>query len=158
MDARDAGRIREGGEMIEIKPCTCHPDDLPPSPCARKYALDECRKAASQPVAWRVECKWADPAVDQTWRKYGDYGTLKSAESSQQRFANPGDIELRIIPLYPERALREVRLAVLRDIRAAIPANMASDKPYRPVNLGWSQCAETMRQIIDAAMRKEDKK
>lgn len=30
------------------KPCTCHPDDNPPRPCPRKYALSECRKAASE--------------------------------------------------------------------------------------------------------------
>lgn len=23
--------------------CTCHPDDNPPSPCAHKYALRDCR-------------------------------------------------------------------------------------------------------------------
>ncbi len=85
------------------RPCTCDPDDLPPSPCARKYALGECRKAASQPVAWRVECKWLDTSLDQTWCKYGDYARLKSAESAQQRFANPGDIESRIVPLYTHR-------------------------------------------------------
>lgn len=27
------------------RPCTCHPDDLPPRPCPRKYAIDECRLA-----------------------------------------------------------------------------------------------------------------
>lgn len=26
--------------------CTCHPDDNPPVPCARRYALSECRKTA----------------------------------------------------------------------------------------------------------------
>lgn len=26
--------------------CTCHPDDNPPVPCPRKYALTECRVAA----------------------------------------------------------------------------------------------------------------
>ncbi len=25
--------------------CTCHPDDNPPRPCPRKYALTECRAA-----------------------------------------------------------------------------------------------------------------
>lgn len=25
--------------------CTCHPDDKPPSPCARKFALRDCRIA-----------------------------------------------------------------------------------------------------------------
>lgn len=29
------------------RPCTCHPDDNPPRPCPRKYALSECRKAAA---------------------------------------------------------------------------------------------------------------
>jgi hypothetical protein len=32
------------------RPCTCHPDDNPPKPCPRKYALDECRKAAGADV------------------------------------------------------------------------------------------------------------
>ena len=25
--------------------CTCHPDDKPPTPCRRKYALRDCRIA-----------------------------------------------------------------------------------------------------------------
>ena len=33
------------GEVTN-RPCTCHPDDNPPVPCPKKYALDECRKAA----------------------------------------------------------------------------------------------------------------
>ena len=53
-----------------------------------------------EPVAYRVECRWADPALDQTWSKYADYGTRKAAELSQQRFAGPGDIQSRIVPLY----------------------------------------------------------
>jgi len=32
--------------MLTSRPCTCHPDDNPPVPCPKKYALDECRKAA----------------------------------------------------------------------------------------------------------------
>jgi hypothetical protein len=31
---------------ITNRPCTCHPDDNPPVPCPKKYALGECRKAA----------------------------------------------------------------------------------------------------------------
>ena len=107
------------------------------------------------PVAWRVECRWKDRTIDQTWRKYGDYGTRKAAESSQQVFANPGDIESRVVPLFPKHAI----LDLLSGIRAAIPANLASDKPYRPVNLGWSQCAETMRKHVDSlieSLRRSD--
>lgn len=33
----------------EARPCTCHPDDNPPRPCPRKYALSECRAAAQPP-------------------------------------------------------------------------------------------------------------
>ena len=28
--------------------CTCHPDDNPPVPCAKQYALTLCRKAATE--------------------------------------------------------------------------------------------------------------
>lgn len=30
----------------DARSCTCHPDDNPPRPCPRKYALTECRSAA----------------------------------------------------------------------------------------------------------------
>jgi hypothetical protein len=30
-------------EPAEPRACTCHPDDNPPRPCPRKYALSECR-------------------------------------------------------------------------------------------------------------------
>ena len=76
-----------------------------------KFALDEIERLRAalheaeraelvEPVAYRVECRWADPALDQTWSKYADYGTRKAAELSQQRFAGPGDIQSRIVPLY----------------------------------------------------------
>ncbi len=31
-----------------VRPCTCHPDDNPPRPCPRKYALAQCRAAANE--------------------------------------------------------------------------------------------------------------
>lgn len=62
-----------------------------------------------KPVAWRVECRWADPSKGGDWRKYADYGTLLAAQTSQQRFANFGDIEARIVPLVrAEDALNEI--------------------------------------------------
>lgn len=65
---------------------------------ALRAAIEAAEKA--EPVAYRVECRWAAPTLDQTWRKYADYGTRNAAEYSRQRFADPGDIESRIIPLY----------------------------------------------------------
>lgn len=32
-------------EIAPWPPCTCHPDDNPPVPCPRRYALSECLKA-----------------------------------------------------------------------------------------------------------------
>lgn len=50
-----------GSPLRDDRPCTCHPDDNPPVPCPKKYALSECRAAAGgsnsqTPVAWfRIE-------------------------------------------------------------------------------------------------------
>lgn len=39
-----AVRWPEAGELERaLAGCTCHPDDKPPVPCAKKYALTECR-------------------------------------------------------------------------------------------------------------------
>lgn len=43
-----------GQPVSESRPCTCHPDDNPPVPCAQKYALSECR-AASEPTEAQIE-------------------------------------------------------------------------------------------------------
>lgn len=37
-------RVRYGESKVA---CTCHPDDNPPRPCPQKFALTECRQAAS---------------------------------------------------------------------------------------------------------------
>ncbi len=42
----------------DTRPCTCHPDDNPPRPCPRKFALGECRAASeaaqgAEPAAWQ---------------------------------------------------------------------------------------------------------
>ena len=35
-----------GTPLVDTRPCTCHPDDNPPRPCPRKYALADCKLAA----------------------------------------------------------------------------------------------------------------
>ncbi len=32
-------------QVADPRSCTCHPDDEPPVPCPRKYALTHCRAA-----------------------------------------------------------------------------------------------------------------
>ena len=34
------------GQAQETRTCTCHPDDNPPVPCPRKFALRDCRRSA----------------------------------------------------------------------------------------------------------------
>lgn len=58
------------------RPCTCHPDDKPPVPCAHRYALSECREQVFLrrivDAAWNeaTESKsvpataWADRIID----------------------------------------------------------------------------------------------
>lgn len=36
--------------LADTRPCTCHPDDNPPSPCQKRYALSECRAALAEGV------------------------------------------------------------------------------------------------------------
>jgi hypothetical protein len=39
------------GGSVGDRPCTCHPDDNPPNPCAKKYALSDCRAVQAQDAA-----------------------------------------------------------------------------------------------------------
>ena len=53
-------------EPEDTRVCTCHPDDNPPQPCPRQYALDECRKATlaeRQPTA-KLECCAGGPVTE----------------------------------------------------------------------------------------------
>lgn len=56
-------------ENTDTRKCTCHPDDLPPVPCPRKFALTECRAAAYERLSrpnWRDVYGYGDtPNRDQ---------------------------------------------------------------------------------------------
>lgn len=57
LDARVLGDAADAlTRCAEQRPCTCHPDDNPPVPCAQKYALNECR-AASEPTETEIEAR-----------------------------------------------------------------------------------------------------
>jgi len=42
--------------MTDTRKCTCHPDDNPPIPCARKYALHDCLKERIQQLTDELQC------------------------------------------------------------------------------------------------------
>ncbi|QMV32325.1 hypothetical protein T2_00008 [Ralstonia phage Elie] len=69
-----AATVAETGE----RPCTCHPDDNPPKPCAKQYAYDECVKAAQQ----QAEPGADERATFENWMRSNRYdvGVFDSGE------------------------------------------------------------------------------
>lgn len=65
----------------EVRACTCHPDDSPPRPCGRRYALGECRLAAARDI-------------------------LRGAIDTANVYAGEPHEELRIVTLRMDDALR----------------------------------------------------
>lgn len=58
-----ANKAAECNTAEPERPCTCHPDDNPPRPCPKRYALDECR-AATTDTTPEVVVTQADRAVE----------------------------------------------------------------------------------------------
>jgi hypothetical protein len=60
------------------RPCTCHPDDNPPTPCPKQYALQDCRYVA-EIIKLRVEVERLRDAAHKAisrvepWTTHCDY-------------------------------------------------------------------------------------
>ena len=89
--------------------CTCHPDDNPPKPCPKRYALQDCRAAAlaQQPAQggdehWRERYQQEFETVDRCWKalgisRYDQAGGKAIWEIIAERCKptpTPGDVEL----------------------------------------------------------------
>ena len=64
---------------------------------ALRAAIQAAEKA--EPVAHRVEIRWRDRALDQSWRKYADTAYRDRAISLRDS-ENNMETESRIVPLY----------------------------------------------------------
>ena len=62
-----------------------------------RAAIEAAEKA--EPVAYRLEIRWRDRALDQSWRKYADTAYRDRAISWRDS-ANNMETESRIVPLY----------------------------------------------------------
>lgn len=72
--------------VVGRRPCTCHPDDNPPSPCAEMYALDECRKAAEAKAA---KPRWPNSKITVS-------AMVVSTEITQEDEGDPRMIEVKL--------------------------------------------------------------
>ena len=43
----DSSPDKNDARKSDPRPCTCHPDDNPPRPCPKRFAISECRAAAA---------------------------------------------------------------------------------------------------------------
>ena len=65
-----------------------------------RAALHEAERAEQvEPAAYRVEIRWRDRALDQSWRKYADTAYRDRAISWRDS-ANNMETESRIVPLF----------------------------------------------------------
>lgn len=73
------------------RPCTCHPDDNPPVPCAKRYALTECKAAAYEALRSRLAAqenaaRQADERGDEAMRR-AHAAEARLAEAERDRDA-----------------------------------------------------------------------
>lgn len=68
----------------DTRTCTCHPDDNPPNPCTKKYALTECRISELMQAA--------EPFIEKNWgvilivEYYQEANRLEIAIKNLERF------------------------------------------------------------------------
>lgn len=77
--------------------CDDYVDRNGPVRKALRAAIEAAEKA--EPVAYRVEIRWRDRALDQSWRKYADTAYQDSAISLRDS-ENNMETESRIVPLF----------------------------------------------------------
>ena len=88
----------EDGEPHHCQHCDENIDGSGDVRARLRAAIEAAEKA--KPVAYRVEVRWRDRRLDQTWRKYSDCVSRCAAGTVRERVVNSGDMESRIVPLY----------------------------------------------------------
>lgn len=113
----------------DTRPCTCHPDDNPPVPCPRKYALTECRKAAGT-FADGVEAKLVQTLLEIAQNEWdeapsgegllcglnavGDFLHSPEVADALRRALSPAPEGWVMVPLDPTPAMIEALEAYYR--------------------------------------------
>jgi hypothetical protein len=105
------------------RPCTCHPDDNPPIPCAHKYALTDCRAALQAAKDTLVD-------LDKRLRGCGNIWTDDAYDSFYQ--SNVSD------------ALKEIVAAL-----SAVPAPLSEEEIAREPFLTFSPATSECNALIE---------
>ena len=79
--------VPQAEPVSDPRPCTCHPDDSPPVPCARKYALSECRTASGEPTEAQIEAAAHEYASWNHKIVFGDEGLMRRVAADMLRAA-----------------------------------------------------------------------
>lgn len=100
---------------VERRPCTCHPDDNPPVPCPRMYALQDCRRAAAlaaenTALQRRIALQKGEPTPEQI-NHFIECAAIELAHArtfvtSRQKM-HPDGVELYDMTLNSARAIRD---------------------------------------------------
>jgi len=144
IDALRAALAQQQAEP-DSHPCTCHPDDDPPTPCPRRFALNECRQAALAP----------QPASPKDMEIYdriaGSY--FVSVAQQRQPLADLCSISTDGLLVHGDRSsIDRVKIALhdaatLPELRARLAAlaqqqqqrQQQDDQPFR-----WISCSKRM--------------
>jgi hypothetical protein len=152
---------------IDNRDCTCHPDDKPPRPCPKKFALRECRTAHLIAAALRLDScasefdgdlKYCAEYFDAFWdactayRRLPDVAEAASVPADREKLAQ----ELVIIAnsqicVNSDRTnLREAAAALRAPVPADVGATGYADNLAQIFAHNLAQKAQWIREAQDA--------
>jgi hypothetical protein len=119
--------------------CTCHPDDLPPTPCARKYALSECE--AHERLRRFVDIVWLHATENASWPSTTTIDSLieqwQRKTKQTARVAKTPDLEAtvsRIMVIRNGMILDGDAEALIRkEIGALMGSHVQNSKQWQPI-------------------------
>lgn len=108
----------------------------------------------TKPLLYRVECKWTDKSLDQTWRKYEDCSTLERAKLILSRVSESISVEGRIISLYPSSVISEVRnttldaaIDILKSYKVPVGNSRSGELAAKWTLISLRDCAEELETL-----------
>lgn len=103
----------------DTRTCSCHPDDNPPVPCPRKFALTDCRQAAAAFGIGEIAANlryWLD------WNK-----TIRERENLR---VDPDIAILAVPPHWPTRGQLQLWAETMETAAALLRGERGAELPH----------------------------